>query len=203
MDTSHFKKRFCSIKVFEGFCEGDTRNRWHDGQVCQDVDKELWRLEPDSSGVFGVLCANRTRKSSVGDGPISPTSSDAHNQIGQALYLGGVASVLHKLERWGKNNKRGVSWFHINIFTDCTSQTGAPPIEKNRRCFLGLWDYTLRSSALNPLSGQVFDKGAWRECGVLHSARWHDGDWMIDEISGGVASVLRLDGEFGKVFNTG
>ncbi|GFU94892.1 hypothetical protein TNCV_821141 [Trichonephila clavipes] len=34
------------------FCEGDTRNRWHDGQVCPDVDKELWRLGPDGSGVF-------------------------------------------------------------------------------------------------------------------------------------------------------
>ncbi|GFT62550.1 uncharacterized protein TNCV_4358421 [Trichonephila clavipes] len=35
-----------------GFCEGDTRNRWRDGQVCPDVDKELWRLGPDGSGVF-------------------------------------------------------------------------------------------------------------------------------------------------------
>ncbi|GFW35534.1 hypothetical protein TNCV_3071621 [Trichonephila clavipes] len=58
-----------------GFCEGDTRNRWRDGQdvsrcgqgtmspwarrlrcvlalgkVCSDVDKELWRLGPDGSG---------------------------------------------------------------------------------------------------------------------------------------------------------
>ncbi|GFT56037.1 hypothetical protein TNCV_3117221 [Trichonephila clavipes] len=30
--------------------EGDTRNRWRDGQVCPDVDKELWRLGPHSSG---------------------------------------------------------------------------------------------------------------------------------------------------------
>ncbi|GFT31368.1 hypothetical protein TNCV_608101 [Trichonephila clavipes] len=30
-----------------------------------------------------------------------------------------------------EGNKRGVSWFHINIVTDCTSQTGTPPIEKN------------------------------------------------------------------------
>ncbi|GFS61821.1 hypothetical protein TNCV_4345311 [Trichonephila clavipes] len=30
--------------------DGDTRNRWHDGQVCPDVDKELWRLGPDGSG---------------------------------------------------------------------------------------------------------------------------------------------------------
>ncbi|GFW97971.1 hypothetical protein TNCV_2600101 [Trichonephila clavipes] len=34
-------------------CEGDTRNRWRDGQVCPDVDKELWRLGPDDSGQKG------------------------------------------------------------------------------------------------------------------------------------------------------
>ncbi|GFY18307.1 hypothetical protein TNCV_2047131 [Trichonephila clavipes] len=33
-------------------CEGNTRNRWRDGQVCPDVDKELWRLGPGGSGVF-------------------------------------------------------------------------------------------------------------------------------------------------------
>ncbi|GFY04317.1 hypothetical protein TNCV_4414051 [Trichonephila clavipes] len=38
------------MSSFLGFCEGDTRNRWRDGQVCPDVDKELWRLGPDSSG---------------------------------------------------------------------------------------------------------------------------------------------------------
>ncbi|GFT61106.1 hypothetical protein TNCV_4558361 [Trichonephila clavipes] len=36
----------------KGFCEGYTRNRWRDGQVCPDVEKELWRLVPDGSGVF-------------------------------------------------------------------------------------------------------------------------------------------------------
>ncbi|GFW43255.1 hypothetical protein TNCV_1350181 [Trichonephila clavipes] len=30
--------------------EGNTRSRWRDGQVCPDVDKELWRLGPDGSG---------------------------------------------------------------------------------------------------------------------------------------------------------
>ncbi|GFU57656.1 hypothetical protein TNCV_3638111 [Trichonephila clavipes] len=30
--------------------KGDTRNRWRDGPVCPDVDQELWRLGPDSSG---------------------------------------------------------------------------------------------------------------------------------------------------------
>ncbi|GFY14159.1 hypothetical protein TNCV_3613481 [Trichonephila clavipes] len=40
------------MSCFLGFCEGDTRNRWRDGQVCPDVDKELRRLGPDGSGVF-------------------------------------------------------------------------------------------------------------------------------------------------------
>ncbi|GFS90641.1 hypothetical protein TNCV_4098291 [Trichonephila clavipes] len=39
------------MSSFLGFCEWNTRKRWHDGQVCPDVDKELWRLGPDSSGV--------------------------------------------------------------------------------------------------------------------------------------------------------
>ncbi|GFX29212.1 hypothetical protein TNCV_3217461 [Trichonephila clavipes] len=30
--------------------DGDTRNRWRDGQVCPDVDKELWHLGSDGSG---------------------------------------------------------------------------------------------------------------------------------------------------------
>ncbi|GFS82515.1 hypothetical protein TNCV_2469741 [Trichonephila clavipes] len=38
------------MSSFLRFCEGDTRNRWRDGQVCPDVDKELWRLGPDGSG---------------------------------------------------------------------------------------------------------------------------------------------------------
>ncbi|GFX19465.1 uncharacterized transposon-derived protein F54H12.3 [Trichonephila clavipes] len=38
------------MSSFLGFCEWNTRNRWRDGQVCPDVDKELWRLGPDSSG---------------------------------------------------------------------------------------------------------------------------------------------------------
>ncbi|GFW58291.1 integrase_H2C2 domain-containing protein [Trichonephila clavipes] len=35
------------------FCEGNTRNKWRDGQVCPDVDKELWRLGPDGSETGG------------------------------------------------------------------------------------------------------------------------------------------------------
>ncbi|GFS86954.1 hypothetical protein TNCV_1280201 [Trichonephila clavipes] len=50
------------MSSFLGFCEGDTRNRWRDGQVCPDVDKELWRLGPDGSVCFGVLCANRKKE---------------------------------------------------------------------------------------------------------------------------------------------
>ncbi|GFV26822.1 hypothetical protein TNCV_1732101 [Trichonephila clavipes] len=44
------------MSSFLGFCEGDTRNRWRNGQVCPDVDKELWRLGPDGSGVFWRCC---------------------------------------------------------------------------------------------------------------------------------------------------
>ncbi|GFW46305.1 hypothetical protein TNCV_1388071 [Trichonephila clavipes] len=40
------------MSSFLVLCEGNTRNRWRDGQVCPDVDKELWRLGPDGSGVF-------------------------------------------------------------------------------------------------------------------------------------------------------
>ncbi|GFT80873.1 hypothetical protein TNCV_2714971 [Trichonephila clavipes] len=35
-----------------------------------------------------------------------------------------------------ESNKRGVSWFHINVVTDCTRQTGTPPIEKNAEALL-------------------------------------------------------------------
>ncbi|GFX30531.1 hypothetical protein TNCV_3461821 [Trichonephila clavipes] len=45
-----------------GFCEEDTRNRWRDGQVCPDVDKELWRLGPDGSGVFWRWTRDREKK---------------------------------------------------------------------------------------------------------------------------------------------
>ncbi|GFV30205.1 uncharacterized protein TNCV_96821 [Trichonephila clavipes] len=44
--------------------------------------------------------------------------------------------------------------------------------------FLGFW--TART-VLKPISGQIFDEGHG-ESGVLHSARWHDGDWMLDGI---------------------
>ncbi|GFX94152.1 uncharacterized protein TNCV_4291971 [Trichonephila clavipes] len=44
--------------------------------------------------------------------------------------------------------------------------------------FLGFW--TVRT-VLNPISGQVFDEGH-DESGVLHFARWRDGDWMVDGI---------------------
>ncbi|GFT98759.1 hypothetical protein TNCV_3792061 [Trichonephila clavipes] len=50
------------------FCEGDTRNRWRDGQVCPDVDKELWRLVPDGSGVFWRW----TSMSRCGQGTMAP-----------------------------------------------------------------------------------------------------------------------------------
>ncbi|GFX15054.1 uncharacterized protein TNCV_4898211 [Trichonephila clavipes] len=60
--------------------------------------------------------------------------------------------------------------------------------------FLGFW--TVRT-VLNPISGQVFGEGH-DESGVLHSARWHDGDWMVD---GKREAWLRLDVEYRKVFD--
>ncbi|GFU91780.1 hypothetical protein TNCV_3191671 [Trichonephila clavipes] len=42
-------------ELFKGggcYMKGNTRNRWRDGPVCPAADKELWRLGPDSSGVF-------------------------------------------------------------------------------------------------------------------------------------------------------
>ncbi|GFV87287.1 uncharacterized protein TNCV_4032591 [Trichonephila clavipes] len=35
-----------------------------------------------------------------------------------------------------ESNKRGISWFHVNVVTNCTSQTGTPPIEKNAEALL-------------------------------------------------------------------
>ncbi|GFW71253.1 hypothetical protein TNCV_536711 [Trichonephila clavipes] len=56
------------MSSFIGFCEGDTRNRWRDGQVCPDVDKELWSLEPDGSGMFW----RSTSVSRCGQGTMAP-----------------------------------------------------------------------------------------------------------------------------------
>ncbi|GFX61245.1 hypothetical protein TNCV_3407191 [Trichonephila clavipes] len=49
------------------FCEGDTRNRWRDGQVCPDVDKELWRLGPDGSGEEKKKGAEKRGQESPGE----------------------------------------------------------------------------------------------------------------------------------------
>ncbi|GFX68854.1 hypothetical protein TNCV_3865531 [Trichonephila clavipes] len=51
------------MSSYLGFCEWNTRNRWRDGQVCPDVDKELWRLGPDSSD------EEETRKKKRGGDP--------------------------------------------------------------------------------------------------------------------------------------
>ncbi|GFU42069.1 uncharacterized protein TNCV_3197321 [Trichonephila clavipes] len=45
----------CMKKLKEGIQDlmaQPQNKRWRDGQVCPDVDKELWRLGPDDSGVF-------------------------------------------------------------------------------------------------------------------------------------------------------
>ncbi|GFT31151.1 hypothetical protein TNCV_3645491 [Trichonephila clavipes] len=56
------------VGATKGFCEGDTRNRWRDGQVCPDVDKELWCLGPDGSGVLWRW----TSVSRCGQGTMAP-----------------------------------------------------------------------------------------------------------------------------------
>ncbi|GFW31557.1 hypothetical protein TNCV_4419921 [Trichonephila clavipes] len=47
-----FLPRNSSCKRTRCCMKGNTRNRWRDGPVCPAADKELWRLGPDSSGVF-------------------------------------------------------------------------------------------------------------------------------------------------------
>ncbi|GFY17310.1 uncharacterized protein TNCV_1090841 [Trichonephila clavipes] len=49
---------FCDYRVCCQVCcmKGNTRNRWRDGPVCPAVDKELWRLGPDSSAVRSAGC---------------------------------------------------------------------------------------------------------------------------------------------------
>ncbi|GFW55274.1 hypothetical protein TNCV_116601 [Trichonephila clavipes] len=50
--NAEIKKKIAPHENLKMLYEGDTRNRWRDGPVCPDVDQELWRLGPDSSGVF-------------------------------------------------------------------------------------------------------------------------------------------------------
>ncbi|PRD32527.1 UNVERIFIED_CONTAM: hypothetical protein NCL1_20155 [Trichonephila clavipes] len=55
---------------------------------------------------------------------------------------------------------------------------GSSDLDCDSVAFLGFW--TVRK-VLNPISGQDFDEGH-DESDVLHSARWHDGDWVVDGI---------------------
>ncbi|GFS53288.1 hypothetical protein TNCV_3844951 [Trichonephila clavipes] len=54
------------MSSFLGFCEWNTRNRWRDGQVCPDVDMELWRLGPDRDKKTVEKKKERTRRLIVG-----------------------------------------------------------------------------------------------------------------------------------------
>ncbi|GFU46733.1 hypothetical protein TNCV_4683861 [Trichonephila clavipes] len=57
------------MSSFLGFCEWNTRNRWRDGKVCPDVDKELWRfLGQTACGVFWRW----TSVSRCGQGTMAP-----------------------------------------------------------------------------------------------------------------------------------
>ncbi|GFU85438.1 hypothetical protein TNCV_4816901 [Trichonephila clavipes] len=77
------------MSSFLGFCEGDTRNRWRDGQVCPDVDKELWRLAPDGSGVFWRW----TSVSRCGQGTMAPWTR----------RLGCVLALDKCVQMWTRN----------------------------------------------------------------------------------------------------
>ncbi|GFW94887.1 hypothetical protein TNCV_3397671 [Trichonephila clavipes] len=87
-----------------GFCEGDTRNRWRDGQVCPDVDKELWRLGPDGSGVFWRW----TSVSRCGQGTMAPWA----RRLGCVLACyapigrGRLRETLEEREKKGKEGKK-------------------------------------------------------------------------------------------------
>ncbi|GFV96133.1 uncharacterized protein TNCV_1870931 [Trichonephila clavipes] len=53
-----------------------------------------------------------------------------------------------------------------------------------RECVHGgvaVWGFWTVKTALNPISGQDFEAGHDKS-GVLDSAWWHDGDWMVDGI---------------------
>ncbi|GFV10347.1 hypothetical protein TNCV_1234521 [Trichonephila clavipes] len=70
-DGSFELKRDKGVANPEGliwFCEWNTRNRWRDGQVCPDVDKELWSLGLDGSCVFWRW----TSVSRCGQGTMAP-----------------------------------------------------------------------------------------------------------------------------------
>ncbi|GFY17266.1 hypothetical protein TNCV_1090401 [Trichonephila clavipes] len=77
------------MSSFLGFCEWNTRNRWRDGQVCPDVDKELWRLGPDGSGVFWRW----TSVSRCGQGTMAPW----------ARRLGCVLALDKCVRMWTRN----------------------------------------------------------------------------------------------------
>ncbi|GFW94888.1 hypothetical protein TNCV_3397672 [Trichonephila clavipes] len=92
------------MSSFLGFCEGDTRNRWRDGQVCPDVDKELWRLGPDGSGVFWRW----TSVSRCGQGTMAPWA----RRLGCVLACyapigrGRLRETLEEREKKGKEGKK-------------------------------------------------------------------------------------------------
>ncbi|GFT31853.1 uncharacterized protein TNCV_2035801 [Trichonephila clavipes] len=70
------------------------------------------------------------------------------------------------------------SYINTNTINISSVEINPPPATITGVAFLGFW--TVRT-VLNPISGQAFDEGH-DESGVLHSANWHDGDWMVDGI---------------------
>ncbi|GFW84491.1 uncharacterized protein TNCV_212951 [Trichonephila clavipes] len=62
--------------------------------------------------------------------------------------------------------------------TDCKRIAMNKLVKFQESCFFGRLDC---EAVLNPISGQVFDEGH-DESGVVHSAEWHDDDWLDDGI---------------------
>ncbi|GFV93296.1 hypothetical protein TNCV_3685191 [Trichonephila clavipes] len=92
----------------KGFCEWNTRNRWRDEQVCPDVDKELWRLGPDGSGVYwrwtsvsrcgqGTMAPWARRLGNCGDVAKEPLEkSDDYPHIKNLLLAGFNSPIAHR-----------------------------------------------------------------------------------------------------------
>ncbi|GFX61019.1 hypothetical protein TNCV_2366971 [Trichonephila clavipes] len=89
------------MSSFLGFCEGETRNRWRDGQVCPDVDKEHWRLWPDGLSVFWRW----TSVSRCGQGTMAPWARRLGCDLACYAPIGRGRS-RETLETGGKKGKK-------------------------------------------------------------------------------------------------
>ncbi|GFU74321.1 hypothetical protein TNCV_654461 [Trichonephila clavipes] len=83
--------------------EGDTRNRWRDGQVCPDVGQ-------GTRVCFGVLCANRTSevKRDFGDLPIRRDEGRVVNTplVFKRVFLGERKGDERRRKKKGKETEK-------------------------------------------------------------------------------------------------